>query len=85
VITVSGETLSLASGGSSVVIVSGGQTQTLGLGGIIASVGGFTTSTDSPAGNYSGPAASGATLRSLFGARLMETLCGMVCLLVNIG
>ncbi|CZR61651.1 uncharacterized protein PAC_11548 [Phialocephala subalpina] len=49
VITASGETLSLESGGKTVVVVSGTSTQTESLGGIIASFGGFSPTTAGPA------------------------------------
>jgi hypothetical protein len=48
VITASGETLSLAPEGSSMVIVSGTSTKTQSLGGVIISVGGFATTTSKP-------------------------------------
>jgi hypothetical protein len=47
-ITASGQTLSLATGGSSMVIVSGTSTKTESLGGVIISVGGFATTTSKP-------------------------------------
>jgi hypothetical protein len=43
VITASGETLSLAPGGSSVVMISGSSTKTESVGAAIASIGGFAT------------------------------------------
>ena len=49
VITASGETLSLESGGKTVVVVSGTSTQTESLGRIIASFGGFSPTTAGPA------------------------------------
>lgn len=56
VITAGGETLSLAPGGSVLVIISGTSTMTESLGGIIAFVGGFASSTSTPS-NVSASAA----------------------------
>jgi hypothetical protein len=48
VISASGETLSLAPGGSSVLIMNGASTKTESLGGVIISVGGFAAPTSKP-------------------------------------